>query len=211
MQDQPKITRFGLVRHGETVFNREKRIQGHADSPLTKNGEKQAARWARVLEGFDWDRMLASDIGRAVRTAKIINARLKLPLVFDARLREQDWGRWSGLTVSQIRHQQPELLAAQERAGWDFCPPGGETRRDVLKRSLQALEDAAGRWPGDRLLVVTHEGVVKCLVYRLLERKFLPDEPPVIKPAHLHRLAHTAGGMKLEALNAANLSDSGLQ
>ncbi len=206
MPDQSKITRFGLVRHGETVFNRQKRIQGHNDSPLTPNGETQVAQWARQLEAFGWDRMLVSDIGRALQTATILNTHLNLPLVQDARLREQDWGRWSGLTVSQIKQRQPELLAAQQEAGWDFCPPGGEPRRDVLQRSQQALADAAVRWPGESLLVVTHEGVIKCLVYHLLGRKFLPAEPAVIKPGHLHRLVHTPDGLGLEALNAAALS-----
>jgi len=206
MQNQPKATRFGLIRHGETLFNRQKRIQGHSDSPLTATGQEQVAKWSRMLEAFHWDRMLASDIGRAVQTAQLINTRLKLPLVLDARLREQDWGRWSGKTVSQIKQQQPQLLDRQERAGWEFCPPDGETRQVVLKRSLQALEDAADRWPGDRLLVVTHEGVIKCLIYHLLGRKFLPTEPPIIKPYQLHRLVVTTGGFQLEALNAAALS-----
>jgi probable phosphoglycerate mutase len=208
MQNQPKTTRFGLVRHGETMFNREKRIQGHGDSPLTENGKNRVAQWARVLETFCWDRILASDIGRAVQTAEIINARLKVPLILDARLREQNWGRWSGRTIFAIKQEEPELLAAQEKAGWDFCPPKGEPRRNVLQKSLRALEDAAGRWPGDSLLVVTHEGVIKCLVYHLLGRNFLPGEPAVIKPEHLHRLAHTTDGIQLEALNAANLSGS---
>jgi len=199
-------TCFGLLRHAETVFNREKRIQGHGDSPLTPEGRRQAAQWARVLAAFDWNRMLVSDLGRAVLTAEIINAHLNLPLVPDARLREQDWGRWSGRRIARIRRQEPEMLAVQQNAGWDFCPPEGESRRAVLSRSRRALEEAAARWAGDRLLVVTHEGVVKCLLYHLLGRKFLPSEPAVIKSGYLHRLAHTPCGLRLEVLNATFLS-----
>ena len=65
MQDQNKITRFGLIRHAQTIWNREKKIQGHSDSPLTADGEKQALSWGQALAQFPWSRILASDAGRA--------------------------------------------------------------------------------------------------------------------------------------------------
>ena len=70
MQDPYKITRFGLIRHAQTVWNREKKIQGHSDSPLTADGENQAGRWGMILQQYSWDRILASDTGRALETAK---------------------------------------------------------------------------------------------------------------------------------------------
>ena len=84
----PEITtRFGLIRHAETVWNRAKRIQGHQDSPLTPEGELQAAAWGRTLQRLRWERILASDTGRAVATAERINNHLGLPVVLDRRLR----------------------------------------------------------------------------------------------------------------------------
>jgi probable phosphoglycerate mutase len=206
MQGPFKITRFGLIRHAPTVWNREKKIQGHSDSPLTDAGIIQAARWGRILEPFSWNRLLASDTGRALATAEIIGAFLKIPLTGDPRLREQDWGRWAGKTIAQLKAEQPLELAEQTNAGWNFRPPGGEDRRSVLARSQRALQEAFDRWPGENILVVTHEGVIKCLVYHLSGRQFLPSEPPLLKSYQLHRLVHDRDGFRLEAANALALA-----
>jgi len=205
MQEKSKITRFGLIRHAQTVWNREKKIQGHSDSPLTPQGRLQAARWAKVLTKFAWHRLLASDAGRALKTAEIINACLNLPLIVDSRLREQDWGRWVGMTIPQIEAEASRMPDAQVNAGWGFCPPGGESRRRVLKRSQKALQEAARRYPGENLLVVAHEGVVKSLIYDLCGRKFLPGEPPILASYQLHWLVWQDERLQLEKLNALDL------
>ena len=206
MQDPYKINRFGLIRHAQTVWNREKKIQGHSDSPLTDAGIVQATRWGRILEQFSWNRLLASDTGRALATAEIIGAYLKIPMTGDPRLREQDWGRWAGKTIAQLKAEQPLELAEQTNAGWNFRPPGGEDRRSVLARSQAALQEAFDRWPGENILVVTHEGVIKCLVYHLSGRQFLPSEPPLLKSYQLHRLILDRDGFRLEAANALALA-----
>ena len=205
MTDPFGITRFGLVRHAQTIWNREKKIQGQNDSPLTSEGRTQALRWGKLLKPFGWHRILASDIGRAVETAQIINQALEVSLTMDARLREQDWGQWTGKTISHLHTNTPQELDEQVRAGWAFRPPGGEDRRSVLERSLLALLEAAKKWPGDTILVATHEGVVKSLIYDLCGRKYLPGEPAIIKPYQLHWLAHDADGLKLEEVNALAL------
>ena len=205
MQNQNNTTRFALIRHAQTVWNREKKIQGHSDSPLTADGEKQASGWGQILSQFAWDRILASDAGRAQATAEIINAILKVPLTIDSRLKAQDWGQWEGMTVRQIEAQAPLVLAEQVNAGWDFCPPGGESRLAVLKRSRAALLDAAQRYSAETILVVCHEGVVKSLIYDLYGRKFLPNEPPILKSYRLHRLANGSSGLQIEQINALSL------
>ena len=205
MQEIAENTRFGLIRHAQTVWNRAKKIQGHSDSPLSPEGERQASRWGRILRQFPWNRLLASDTGRARTTAEIINAYLKLPLTTDSRLREQDWGRWAGKTISQIEAEASQVLDEQVNAGWDFCPPGGESRREVLQRSREALREAAEWYPGESLLVVTHEGVAKCLIYHLYGRKFLPGEPPILESYRLHRLSCSRGELQIEELNAVEL------
>ena len=205
MQKIQKITRFGLIRHAQTVWNREKKIQGFSDSPLTPEGQLQASRWGKVLERFAWNRLLASDTGRALATAERINAYLKLPLTIDSRLREQNWGHWVGKTIPQIAAESPQVLDEQINAGWDFCPPGGESRRRVLKRSQKALQESAGRYPGEILLVVTHEGVVKSLIYHLCGRKFLPGEPAILKSYQLHWLIYQNRRLRIEEVNALGL------
>jgi len=199
------VTRFGLIRHAQTVWNQEKKIQGHSDSPLTADGERQASSWGKILEQFAFSRLLTSDTGRALETAKKINAVLQIQLITDPRLREQDWGHWVGKTTSQIQTEAPRALDGQINAGWGFCPPGGEDRRKVSARSQEALQEAAGKWPGDHFLVVTHEGVIKSIVYYLCGRKFLPSEPRLLKSYRLHWLVFDRDGLQIEKVNALKL------
>ncbi len=200
------MTCFALLRHAQTLWNLEKRIQGHHDSPLSPAGEKQVRVWRNALRNHAWEGIVAADIGRARRTAEGINAVLQVPLSFEADLREQDWGAWTGKTVRQIRKETPVLLAEQEKAGWRFCPPGGEDRTFVLKRSVRVLTAYANRFQEGNILVITHEGVMKSIIYHLLGRRFLPDEAPVFKPYHLHWLNYDAqSGLSIEHLNAVDL------
>jgi len=205
MKKENSITRFGLIRHAQTIWNREKRIQGRQDSPLTKTGEKQAAVWATVLQTIKWDGCLSSDIGRARNTANIVNTQLKLPLTCDAGLREQDWGAWVGKTLRELETNFLNVLTSQVESGWRFCPPGGEDRISVLSRGQAALKAATVKWPSATILVVTHEGLIKCLVYHCLGRRFLPSEPRILKSAHLHWLICDGSELQVEEINAVAL------
>lgn len=204
MEDR-KITRFGLVRHAETFWNRERRIQGQSDSALTAKGKKDADNWGRQLSRFSWDCILMSDAGRAVETATRINHYLQAPIDSDPRLREQDWGRWTGQIITQIETEACNSLLTKQRTGWQFCPPGGEDRLSVWQRSHSALTEAAVRWRGDTILIVTHEGVVKSLIYHLSGRNFLPGEPALIKSYNLHWLIFSNNALQIEKINACAL------
>jgi broad specificity phosphatase PhoE len=199
-------TRFGLIRHAETVWNRERRIQGHQDSPLTPEGERMAAAWGQLLGVFPWDRILSSDSGRAMATAVRVNAHLRLPIDTDPRLRELDWGRWTTKTLAQLREEEGELLAAQERAGWDFQPPEGESRRRQLERSRQVLLEAASRWPGRSILVVSHGGIIKSLAHSLGGAEPLTAASVGVQPYRLHWISVASGRLSLEGLNALALA-----
>ena len=201
MKDR-KITRFGLVRHAETFWNREKRIQGQSDSALTDKGKKDADNWGRRLSRFAWDYILMSDSGRAVETAEIINNHLQAPVESDPRLREQDWGRWTGRIITQIETELSSLLQEEQMRGWKFCPPGGEDRLSLWRRSHSALTVAAKRWPGNTILIVTHEGVIKSLIYHLSGRQFLPEEPALLKSHNLHWLVCSNNELRIEEVNA---------
>ncbi len=201
MDEKNTATRFGLVRHATTFWNLEKRIQGRLNADLAPIGEDMARRWGTLLKDGGWRRILVSSSGRALQTARLVNRRLKLPLHPEARLQEQDWGRWSGLRLPDLVAEHGEALEAQVAAGWDFRPPGGESRRDVRQRAGRALVDAAARWPGERVLVVTHEGVIKCLLYHLAGRAFLPTEPALIRPGHLHLVEVRDGRPAIVAVN----------
>ncbi|WP_028585392.1 histidine phosphatase family protein [Desulfogranum mediterraneum] len=198
-------TVIGLIRHSLTLWNEEQRIQGQADSPLSARGRSMAISWGEELAGFHWDRLLCSDLERAQATAALVNRRLRLPCHRDSDLREQDWGRWTGQRLARLRQEQPTLIQAQVERGWGFQPPGGESRRQILARAEQSLHRAAERWPGQRVLVVCHEGVIKCLLYRLSKRAFLPEEPRLLRPYHLHLLRVDQGCLSLGGVNHHSL------
>jgi probable phosphoglycerate mutase len=205
MKDFEPKTRFGLIRHARTVWNQAKRIQGQSDSPLIPDGEKQAKQWGPILKEHQWDRILASDLGRALQTAALVNDALKLAIQTDSRLREQNWGNWTGKTLAQVKIKALRHLEDHVQSGWRFCPPGGEDRNSVWLRSQTALLEAAKNQPGATMLVITHEGVIKSLIYRLCNRQFLPSEPPLIRPLHLHWLVYDRSGLRVEKINALAL------
>lgn len=203
MHNQVAITRFGLLRHAETEWNKQKRIQGHLGSPLTPEGRASADQWGRTLKALPFNGIMTSDLERTKNTAEIVNRHLKLPVTEESKIREQHWGQWEGASISEIENNP--VFEKEFSAGWHFRPWGGESRLEVWRRSRDALIQAAKKRPGDNLLVVTHEGVIKCLIYRLFERKFLPSEPRLIKPKHLHWLVCRDGRLKIEQINAIEL------
>ena len=193
------------MRHAQTRWNVLKRIQGQTDTRLTQAGRQEALGWGTQLAVLPWQRILTSDLKRAVETAEAIRRRRHAPMRIDPRLREQDWGQWTGQVIEILRSEDPQRLQTMEDAGWNFTPPGGESRRSVLARSLDALKDAAAAWPGKTVLVVAHEGVVKCLLYHLHQRLFLPSEPKLVKARHLHWIHYDGGIFRVETVNALRL------
>jgi probable phosphoglycerate mutase len=150
-----------LLRHGETVWNRERRVQGQLDSPLTPLGLEQARRYgqrlATLLVPVDGYRLVASPLGRALHTATIVAEALGRPahdIATDDRLKEMAWGRWDGMTAAEIEAQDPELWQARIDDRWTRPPPGGgETQQDLHDRAVAWLRSVA---PGARLVVVAH-------------------------------------------------------
>ena len=197
---------FGLIRHSLTLWNEEKRIQGRRNSPLSKTGRRMAEAWGRELRELHWDRILASDLGRVQETVDLVNRELDLPLHFDPLLQEQDWGEWTGLSFPELFARFGPEVRQQEAAGWDFRPPGGESRKEVLARGLTALNNAAHRWPGQQILIICHEGIIKTLLYYLLDRRFMPEEPGILEGYQLHLLQIHDNGLKLTRMNYLKLT-----
>src|SRR5579884_1391455 len=128
------MTDLLLVRHGETDWNAEGRLQGHTDRPLSDFGRRQAKELAERLSGERVDAIYASDLARARETAEIVGERLGLPVVIDPDLREKNWGSWEGLT-------------GDERAGVEY---EGETTEAHRDRVLRAIERIVERHPDQR-------------------------------------------------------------
>ena len=197
---------FFIMRHAATVWNREGRIQGQSDSPLSDKGGRQIEAWRKKVEFLQPHEILASDLGRAVATARGLNQAAGLPLTADSRLREQDWGRWTGRIHRRLKDEDTAVYARQTARGWGFRPPGGESHLQVLERALAALADIAADQAKRRILVVSHEGVLKCLVYHLAIRDGCGRPPVRMAPYHLHHLVRVEKRLYLKRMNAVNLS-----
>ena len=140
------MTTLLLVRHGETDWNADGRLQGQTDRPLSEVGRRQAAQLADELAEEELEAIYSSDLARARETAEIVGARLGLPVVVDPDLREKDWGTWEGLT-------------SVERDRVEFV---GESTEAHQERMLRSLRRIAKRHPGDlRVLVITHGGSMR--------------------------------------------------
>ncbi|MDC0336173.1 histidine phosphatase family protein [Pseudodesulfovibrio sp.] len=181
------MTTFFCMRHGLTEWNRDKRIQGQSDIDLCAEGRDMARAWGESLADNHFDCILTSGLKRAVQTAEIINEKLGLPMHTDPRLAEQDWGEWTGLAKDELGKIRKQVRK-QEYRGFEFRPPGGESRDEVLLRACDAFMDFTDANPGAKVLVVTHNGVLKCLTYALSGLDFMPDDPLPIKPYRLHRI-----------------------
>jgi broad specificity phosphatase PhoE len=149
-----------LARHGETEWNRDQRFQGRLDSPLTALGIDQARRMGAALALELGDRIdltvVASPLGRALRTAQLISQGLGLDpaaIETDARLSEVDVGEWAGLTHEEIEAASPGSLDGSSRYDWMFRAPNGESYDAVAARIGAWLTGTAAR---PRLIVVAH-------------------------------------------------------
>ena len=180
-----------LLRHGETEFNVEGRLQGQQDSPLTVRGRAQARAHGVLLKALIADpetwRVVASPLGRALDTARLACAELGLPkaaIETDPRLKEIAYGDWEGLTYAKIEARNSDDWAARQRDPWRFVVPGGESYEMVAARAGDFLNEARGN-----TIVVSHGGTGRVL--RGLYGRLAPPEIKTLEQPQdaIHRLA----------------------
>lgn len=160
-----------LWRHGQTVWNAERRFQGQSDIPLDEVGQVQADRAARLLAALRPDLIVASDLSRAAQTAAPLSRLTGLEVTLDKDLRERSGGRWEGLTDTEIRTRYPA-----EHASW--TPPDGEPSALVAERVAGALLRVADAVSGPAMttglaVVVSHGAALRLGMSRLLG---MPEE-----------------------------------
>ena len=157
--------RVVLIRHGETEWNREGRIQGyHADSPLTASGHAQALLPAECLASEAFDALHSSDAGRTRQTATPICAATGLEVVYDATLRERNYGLFEGRTYREVEREYPEAFQKFRTRDPYYVPPNGESAVQFRDRVVAALERIAEGAAGG-VAVITHGGVLG-MMYR---------------------------------------------
>ena len=151
------MTVLALLRHAETEWSAQKRLQGRTDIPLS--GAGRAALAGRGVPGLCADmRVVSSPLQRCVETAQCLRlARAHI----EPRITEMSWGAWEGRTLPLLRQQLGETMRANEEQGMDFLPPGGESPRQVLQRVQPWLAEVARA--GQPTLAVSHRGVIRVI------------------------------------------------
>jgi probable phosphoglycerate mutase len=192
-----------LIRHGETAWNAERRLQGHLDIPLNAEGERQAALLAAALASETIDLVVSSDLSRARQTAQAVADARGMAVQVDPRLRERCYGGFEGLLYSEIEARFPAEFAAWQARDVDAeLPPGkhrGETFRAFFARATGAILAWGEAHPGQTLALVAHGGVLECAYRSALG---LPLETPrdfKVFNASINRFTCTDGRLQLQS------------
>lgn len=149
------------------------------DIPLNDRGRKEAELAGRALSDVRLDAVYASDLSRARDTAEAIVKQQKSPckLILDRRLREIHCGRLQGLTMAEARERFPEFYAALKEDPMGARRPGGESYEDLFQRSCRALEDVYNNYPRGNVAIVSHGGVIRCMLAYAAGEKVNPASP----------------------------------
>lgn len=192
-------TRVVVIRHGETQWNREGRIQGyHGDSPLTPTGREQVRSLGERLAREGVDLLYSSDSGRTRETADPIGAATGLQVIHDRELRERAYGVFEGCRYTEVGSRFAAEYERFRSRDPTYAPPGGESAAQFRERVLAAFRRIAAEATGQYAAVVTHGGVLGIL-YR--EAMGMPLEAPRDYPianASLNRLRFAEGRWSLD-------------
>lgn len=157
--------RLCLVRHGETAWNAEQRMQGHKDLPLSPEGLEQAEQAGRLFVDIKAAALYSSDLQRAWQTAQPIAAALGLPITHLTALRERNYGRCEGMIRNEVAARYPDDATALRERTPDYVLSGGESLNQHRQRIEECINALAEKHAGETVVVVTHGGVLD-LIYR---------------------------------------------
>jgi len=190
-------TQLLLIRHGETAWNAEHRIQGQLDIPLSPLGVLQSARLAESLANEPIDAVYSSGQSRAWLTAAPLAARLGLEVIAEPRLRERSFGIFEGLTLDEVAERYPPEFQKWRERDPAWRPEGGESGQQLIDRVLSAVSDIGIRHPRQTVVLVSHGGVLDVLyrAARLLEWH-APREHQMLNAA-INRLTTSATPLQL--------------
>ena len=195
--DHPQVTRVLAIRHGETAWNVDTRIQGQLDIPLNETGRWQAHRLALAVADEGIDAVYSSDLLRAWQTAQAVGRGCGRAVVADTGLRERGFGVFEGLTFAEIAVRWPEQSGRWRRRDPTFGADGGEVLNDFYARCVATATRLASAHPGQTIALVAHGGVMDCL-YRAASHLAL-DAPRSweLGNASINRLLYTPEGFTL--------------
>lgn len=193
------VTRLCLVRHGETAWNAEGRVQGQLDVPLSAVGLAQARAVAAALAGESFGAIYASDLARVRQTAEPAAARLGLGVRLERALRERHYGMFERLTYVEVKERYPAEYARFRDKDLDFDFVSGESLRAFAERALACVAALVERHAGESILVFTHGGVLE-MVYRHATGRGLSSARDFEIPnAALNRIEVAGGAWRVAA------------
>jgi len=192
-------TRLCIIRHGETAWNAEHRVQGQLDIPLNDTGLKQAQAVGRALKGERFDVVYSSDLARARQTAAPIAQLLGAELVLDKDLRERHYGIFERLTYAEVKVRYPEDYARFEAHDPDFAFRTGESLKDFSARSIAVISKIAKQHPDQSILVFTHGGVLDQFYRHVTGTPLSTQRGFGIPNAGLNRVEYSPAGWQIRA------------
>lgn len=188
-----------LIRHGETAWNAEGRVQGQLDVPLSEIGRGQARAVARALAGESFDAVYASDLARVRQTAQPLAEQLRKDVRLDARLRERHYGVFQGLTYADAKEKIPDGYVRFRAKDPDYAFETGESLSQFNERALAVLSFLAEKHQGQSIVVFTHGGVLE-MAYRFATARGLSTQRDFEIPnAALNRVEIGMAGWKVLA------------
>ena len=190
-------TRLIVVRHGETAWNVDTRIQGHLDIPLNATGLWQARQLGDALAGEAISAIYTSDLLRARRTAQAVADATGAALVDEPGLRERAFGSFQGRTFAEIEAEHPEQARRWRQRDPDYAPDGGESLRVLRERVVDTTHRLAARHPGELVLLVTHGGVLDVLYRAATRQDIQAPRTWQLANAAINRLLWTPQGLSL--------------
>lgn len=190
-------TRIIAIRHGETAWNVDTRIQGQLDIPLNDTGRWQAHRLALALAGEPIAAVYSSDLLRAWDTALSVADAVGQPVVTDEGLRERGFGEFQGRTYAEIEALWPEEALRWRKRDPDFAPPGGESLVALRERVTRTAHALAARHAGEQIVMVGHGGVMDVLYRVATGQDIQAPRTWALSNAAINRLLWTAEGFTL--------------
>jgi len=159
-----KETEIILIRHGETEWNSQQRMQGHSNSDLSSVGQAQIQALGQWMKNVPFDHIYSSDSLRAKHTAEAITQFSGHKLKIDLRLREKNLGVFEGLTSEEARERHPEVFCLFKTAGSKYVIDEGESTQQLQDRALEIVDEIRIKHPEERVLLVTHGGFIRVVM-----------------------------------------------
>ena len=159
-----KETEIILIRHGETEWNSQQRMQGHSNSDLSSVGQAQIQALGQWMKNVPFDHIYSSDSLRAKQTAEAITQFSGHKLKIDLRLREKNLGVFEGLTSEEARERHPEVFRLFKTAGSKYVIDEGESTQQLQDRALEIVDEIRIKHPEERVLLVTHGGFIRVVM-----------------------------------------------